>query len=76
LSDELNRQRTAAKFVPMLLGSDQKEYCVAVCTEPKEQVENDPSFISNITTDDETWVFGYDPEMKQQSLHWKTPTSP
>jgi hypothetical protein len=55
---------------------DQKEHRIAVCTELKEQAENDPNFISNIITGDETWVFGYDPETKQQSSVWKTPTSP
>ena len=27
-------------------------------------------------TGDESWVYGYDPETKQQSPHWKGPTSP
>ena len=36
----------------------------------------DPNFISNIITGDESWVFGYDAETKQQLSHWKTPTSP
>jgi hypothetical protein len=66
-SDELNMQRTAAKFVPRLLSSDQKEYCIAVCTELKKQAENNPKFISTITTGDKSWVFGHHSEMKQQS---------
>lgn len=76
LLDELNIQRIGAKFVLRLLSSDQREYCIAVCAEFKEQAENDPNFISNIITCDESWVFGHDPEMKQQSSQWKTPTSP
>jgi histone-lysine N-methyltransferase SETMAR len=28
-------------------------------------LSNDPNFISNIITGDETWVYGYDPETKQ-----------
>jgi len=31
--------------------------------------------ISNIVTGDETWVYGYDPETKQQSSQWKSPNS-
>jgi len=42
----------------------------------KEQARDDPNFISNIITSDETWVYGYDPETKQQSLQWKSPNSP
>jgi len=43
----------AAKFVPRLLNSDQKEYRIVVCNELKEQAKNDPNFISNIITADE-----------------------
>jgi hypothetical protein len=74
LSDELNTRRIAAKFVPKLLSNDQKGHRIAVCTELK--AENDPNFISNIITGDETWVFGYDPETKQQLSLRKTLTSP
>jgi len=62
LSDELNIRRTAAKFVLRLLSS---EYRLAVWTEPKEEAENNPNYISTIITGDESWVFGYDPETKQ-----------
>ena len=76
LLDELNIQCIGAKFVLRLLSSDQREYRIAVSAELKEQAENDPNFISNIITCDESWVFGHDPEMKQQSSQWKTPASP
>jgi hypothetical protein len=42
----------AVKFVPRLMSSDQNEYHIAVCTELKEQAENDPSFITNIIIGD------------------------
>jgi len=35
-------RHNAAKFVPRLLSSDQKEYCIAVCTELKEQAKDGP----------------------------------
>jgi hypothetical protein len=35
LSDELNMQRIAAKFVPRLLSNDEKEHRVAICFELK-----------------------------------------
>jgi hypothetical protein len=53
-----------------------KENPIAVCTHLKKQAENKPTFISSIITGDESWVFGYDPEMKQQSSQMKTPASP
>ena len=33
-------------------------------------------FLKNIVTGDESWVYGYDPETKQQLSQWKGPTSP
>jgi hypothetical protein len=49
---------------------------VSVCRELKQQARDDLSFISSILTGDETWVYGYDPETKQQSSQWKSPNSP
>jgi hypothetical protein len=76
LSDEFNTRLNATKFVPRLLSNDQKEYRISICTELKEQAEHDSNFVSNIITDNESWVFGYDAETKQQSSQWKTSTSP
>ncbi|KAE9534118.1 hypothetical protein AGLY_008854 [Aphis glycines] len=42
----------------------------------KEQTQNDPGFIKNVITGDETWVYGYDIETKRQSSQWKSVTSP
>jgi hypothetical protein len=44
--------------------------------ELKEQVRNDPDFLSKVITGDESWIYGYDPETKQQSSQWKCPSSP
>jgi hypothetical protein len=65
LLDDLNMRRIAAKFVPRLLSNDQKEHRVAVCRELKI------NFISKVITGDESWVYGYDPETKQQSSQWE-----
>jgi hypothetical protein len=64
---------TAVKFVPGLLINDQKEQHFAVCSELKEQIRNLPNFISTINIGDESWVYGYGTERKQQSSQWKTP---
>jgi hypothetical protein len=76
LLDELNMHGVAAQFVPRPLSNDQKEYCIAVCTELKEQAEKDPNFVSTNNTGDESWVCGYSPETNQRSSQWKTRTSP
>jgi histone-lysine N-methyltransferase SETMAR len=67
LADNLNMRRISAKFVPRLLSDGQKTHRVSVCMELKQQARDDPNFIFNVITGDETWAYGYDPETKQQS---------
>ena len=62
---DLNMHRVAAKFVPRLLISEQKEHCVAICQELHQRALDDPSFMSRVVTGDESWVYGYDPKTKQ-----------
>jgi len=69
-------RRISTWFVPRLLSDDQKAHRVSVCRELKQQARDDPNFIYNIITGDETWVYGYDPDTKQQSSQWKSPNSP
>jgi len=71
--EELGMHRVAAKFVPRILTADQKQQCV-VCTKLR-QLASDDETLSRVTTG-ESWVYGYDPETKQQSSQWKSPTSP
>ena len=39
-------------------------------------VEVDPQFFERVITGDETWVYYYDPETKQQSMEWRHSRSP
>jgi hypothetical protein len=41
-----------------------------------ECANKDPEFLKPVFTGDETWVYGYDPEMKVQSSQWKHSSSP
>ena len=41
-----------------------KENRVSVCTELKDRLEADPNFMENIIIGDESWVYGYDLEIK------------
>jgi hypothetical protein len=65
----------AAKSVTKLLSNYQKEHHVAICSQLKEKTENNPTFIFTIITADESWVYEYDPETKQQSSQWRMPNS-
>ena len=41
-----------------------------------EKIKNDPDIHYQVMTGYERWVFQYDPEMKRQSMQWKTAESP
>jgi len=69
-------RRIAAKFVPRLLNNDQQDHRVQVYTEPQKTVIHDSNFLSRVITVDEPWLYDYDPKTKQESLQWKTPSSP
>jgi hypothetical protein len=62
-------RRIAAKFVPRPLTNDQKQRVIYLSIELREKANEDPKFasISGIITGDESWIYGYDPETKQQS---------
>ena len=76
LADELNTRRIAAKFVLRLLNNDQRDHQVQVCTKLQKAVRNDPNILSRVITGDDSWLYNYDPETKQQSSQWKIPSSP
>jgi len=44
-----------------MMGNDLKAHRVSVCRELKQQARDEPNFISNIITGDETRVYGYHP---------------
>jgi len=74
--EELGMHLVAAKFVPRILTADQKHQHVNFCTELRQLTSDDETFLSRVITGDESWVYGYDPEPKQQSSQWKSSTSP
>jgi hypothetical protein len=54
---------------------EQKEFC-EVAQDLLETSNNDPHFLKEVTTGDESWVCGCDPDTKAQSSQWKSPESP
>jgi hypothetical protein len=72
LSDNLNTRHVASKFVPWLLTNNQKQRHINVYLELREKSNKDPTFISRIIKVGQSWIYGYDPETKQQSLQWKS----
>ena len=76
LTENLNLRRVSAKFVPKLLMEQQKELRKEISENMLDLANHDPEFIKTIITGDETWVYGYDQEIKFQSSQWKHPELP
>jgi hypothetical protein len=70
LTKEQGMHGVAAKFMPRTLTADQKQQHVDICTELQLASDN-ATFLSRVITGGESWVYGYDPETKQQSSQWK-----
>jgi len=69
-------QCVAAKFVPLILTAEQKDWRLSVATNMVQEAESDENFMGQIITGNETWVCGYDLETKCQSSQWKSADSP
>lgn len=63
-------------MVPKNLTQEQKDKWREICSDILNYMNEQPDFLGNVITCDETWIFQYDPETKRQSMHWKIPTSP
>ena len=61
-------RRVLAKFIPKLLMKPQKKLSVEITQDMLDCANNDLEFTKTIITGDETWVYGYNPESKFQSL--------
>jgi histone-lysine N-methyltransferase SETMAR len=70
LTAELGMHRVATKFVPMILTADQKQQRImSVRSFVRSPLMMQPS-------GDESWIYSYDPQTKQQSSQWKSQNSP
>ncbi|XP_050520575.1 protein GVQW3-like [Daktulosphaira vitifoliae] len=76
LVENLNMKKVCVKMILKNLTIDQKFNRKEICSDTLKIIKDDLSFINNIITCDETWIFTYDPETKRQSMHWKTPSYP
>jgi histone-lysine N-methyltransferase SETMAR len=70
-----NDETIAAKVMPYLPTEEQKNNHVNVCRDLQEELKNDPQFLTEIVTSDESWCYSYNPESKHQSSQWKSPNS-
>ena len=75
LTDDLLMKCVWAKFMPRMLTDDQREQRQTIACDLFERSSEDVQFLKNIVTGDESWVYGYDLETRQQLSQWKGPAS-
>ena len=67
--------RVCAKFIPKLLTAEQKDFRSEIDQDNLEMISDDENVLKKVITDDESWVYGCDPETKQQSHKGSIQTS-
>ena len=68
IHEDLDMQKLSMKWVPKCLNGDQKRQRCQSFEQLLEFFQCDPNeFLSRLVTMDETWLYHYDPETKQQA---------
>ena len=71
MHEDLDMWKLSAKWVLKCLSADQKSLWCQSSEQLLEFFQRDPNdFLSQLVTMDETWLYHYDPETKQQSMKW------
>jgi len=74
---DLDMRKLSAKWVPKCLNEDKKRQRCQSSEQILEFLRRDPNdFLSRLVTMDETWLYHYDPETKQQLMEWRHSGSP
>ena len=77
IHEDLDMRKLSARWVPKCLDADQKHQRCQSSEQLLEFFRRDPDdFLSRLVTMDETWLYHYDPETKQQSVEWRHNGSP
>jgi len=77
IHEDLNMRNLSAKWVPKCLNADQKRQWCQSSEQLMEFFRRNPNdFLSRLVTMNETWLYHYDPETKQQSMEWRHSGSP
>jgi len=74
---DFNMRKLSAKWVPKCLNAHQKHQWCQSSEQILDFFRRDPyHFLSRLVTMDETWLYHYVPETKQQSMEWRHSGSP
>ena len=66
LTENLGYIKVCAKFVPHALKPREKDLRVQHSRDIIKEAKKDRNFLYSIVTDDETWYFQYEPEIKRR----------
>lgn len=74
LKNELGLRKLLTRWVPHSLTLDQKRIRVRLSKQHLDRFQkNKNDFVRRFITMDETWVYHYDPELRQQTAEWTEP---
>jgi len=77
IHEDLDMRKLSAKWVPKYLNAYQIRRQCQSYEQLLEFFRRDPNdFLSRLVIMDETWLYHYDPETKQQSMEWRHSGSP
>ena len=77
LHDKLHMSKVCARWVPRMLSVEMKQSRVTISGAMLTRYNANPDdFHFRVVTCDETWLYHYDPESKQESMEWKHASSP
>ena len=76
IMDTLGYSKVCASWVPRQLTEAHKQCRLEACSEFLEYCHSDKTFLQQMVTGDETWVYHFEPESKRASMEWRHPTSP
>jgi len=77
IHEDMDMRKLSMKWVPKCLNTDQKCQRCQSSEQLLEFFQHDPNdFPLQLVTMDETWLYHYDPETKQQSMEWRHSGSP
>ena len=74
--DDLGKRKICSRFMPHKLTDEQKATRMETSGDFISMCDQDPLFLENIVTGDETWCYQFDPKSKRQSMAWCWPTFP
>ncbi len=76
LHKKLKMLRITACWVPRFLTEEQRDQHFKICHKWLKITEDESDVMACVITGDVSWIHHFDPAIKQESIHWKSPQLP